>query len=483
MHTDVLIIGGGIAGLACGFALSDAGLAVTLLESSDTLGGRARSWQDQATGDTVDIGPHILLSEYHNMLRLLELLGTREQVVWQQDKFITLVDRPRPVPIRMHRLPAPLHFLPSMLGAPQVSLSDMASNRRLIWFVLRMQDADVLRLDDVPADDFLRRMGVSERFIDWFWRSAAMAIMNVPLERCSTGALLHFFRYMIGKSGYRVGFAAGGLADLFAPPAARRIEAAGGRVVLRTEVAALTVTDGAVSAVRLADGSDIAARYCVAAVPPQQLLPLLPAAWREHRVFAQLAGVEPSPYISTYLWFDRKLTGERFWTRVWSPTNLNYDFYDLSNIRAGWQERPSLIASNVIFSGRVEDLSDGDIIAATVDELAAFAPDAKRATVRHARVHRIPMAIPAPFPGSEQRRPDTRSPIEGLLLAGDWVRTGLPASMEGATRAGLLAAEQTLAALGRRRQLASPPPEVGAAARAAGSLERLSRRRSSGSPP
>jgi 15-cis-phytoene desaturase len=461
MDTDVIIIGGGIAGLACALELGKAGLGVTLLERSDILGGRACSWTDPATGDRVDIGPHILLTEYRNMLRLLDKLGTGDRIVWQSGKFITLVDQPHPVAIYMRHLPAPLHFLPSLLKAPQVSQLDLLSNYRLLWQVMRLRPADALELDTISAEEHLRRMGVSGRMIDWFWRSAAMSIMNVPLEHCSAGALLSFFRYMMGISGYQVGFAGEGLGDLFAPESVRRIEAAGGRVLLQAEVVRLIGKNETLTGVELADGSRIAAPLCVAAIPPQALRPLLPEPWvQQHDVFKRLADFKPSPYISSYIWFDRKLTHERFWTRVWSPTNLNYDSYDLSNIRPGWAERPSVIASNIVYSYRAAELSDEEVIEATVQEIAAFAPVAAQAQVRHARVHRIPMAIPAPYPGSERLRPTPRTAIDGLFLAGDWLQTGLPASMESAVRAGWLAAEQILAATGRPRQLALPPPSV-----------------------
>lgn len=458
---DVIIIGGGIAGLASALALCQHGLQVTLLECSALLGGRARSWIDPQTGDTVDIGPHILLTEYRNMLHLLEQLGTRELVTWQSGKFITLVDQPQPVSIYMHNLPAPLHFLPSLLKAPQISQRDLLSNRKLLWKVTRLQTEDAMALDAVSAEEHLQQMGVSQRMIDWFWRSAAMSIMNVPLEHCSAGALLSFFRYMMGISGYQVGFASVGLADLFAPQAVEHIQAAGGRVLMQAEVVEIVGDDNRFHAVRLADGTRLSATHCIAAVPPQQLRPLLPEAWtQQHTLFRSLSAFQPSPYVSSYIWFDRKLTQERFWTRVWSPTNLNYDSYDLSNIRPGWEQRPSLISSNIVYSYRADELSDDEIIAATVQEIASFAPEAAQAKIQHAQVHRIPMAIPAPYPGSERLRPAPSTPISGLYLAGDWLQTGLPASMESAVRGAWLAAEQVLCASGQPTQLAIPPPKV-----------------------
>lgn len=462
MQTDVLIVGGGIAGLAAAVALSDRQISVVLAERTPHLGGRARSWDDPATGDRVDIGPHILLNEYQNMLALLKRLGTHDDIVWQTDKFLTVVEKRRATVIRNYPLPAPFHGLPSLLHARAVSTADMLSNRRVLWAVLRMSEADLLQLDNLNAEEYLQSMGVSRRFIDWHWALTAMAILNLPLAQCSAGALLRFYQFMMSHRNVAMGFPAVALSDLFVPDARRVIEANGGRVLLPAPVAEFTVaSSGRLSGAMLGDGTRIQARFVIAAIAPHDLAPLLPPPLQGTALAAALASFVPNPYISTYLWFDRKLTQEPSWARNWSPTNLNYDSYDLSNIRRGWGERPSVIASNIIYSHRAHGMTDDEIIAATVDELAEFLPDAKHARLRHARVHRIDMAIPCAFPGTEQQRPDTRTPLPNLFLAGDWIRTHLPASMEGAVRAGWLAAEQVLNDLDRPEPLAHaiPPPE------------------------
>lgn len=148
---------------------------------------------------------------------------------------------------------------------------------------------------------------------------------------------------------------------------------------------------------------------------------------------------------------------ERFISHLWSPTRLNYDFYDLSKIRRGWDSRPSILASNIIYSHRAQAMSDEEIIRATMREIVEFAPAATQAHILHSRVHRIPMAIPCPVPGTEVKRPPTRTSISGLVLAGDWIQTQLPYCMESAVRSGWLAAEQVLAERGTPRRLAIPP--------------------------
>ena len=455
----VVVIGGGLAGLSCAVALSDAGIPVRLFEGADEFGGRALSRVDEVTGETVDIGPHVLTSDHRNTLALLERLGTDGDIRWQPERFITLIDDGKAVPMRNYRLPAPLHFLPNFFHVEKLSVADICSARHVLWHVMQMNEAGVLDLDERVAEDVLREMGVSEAFIDWFWRTVCMAIMNVPLEQCSAGALFRFLEMMSGRSDFHFGFPTVGLADLYLPQSLNVITTAGSEARRATPVKSINMNGGEVSAVVLDDGSRVDARQCVIAVPPAALAHLLSDAAQQRTIVPHLSDFGPSPYISTYLWFSRKLTRERFWARVWSPKNFNYDFYDLSNIRP--RTRPgSLIATNIIFSEHCNEQDDETIIDATLRELAEFLPDARREYLEHARVHRIAMAITAPHPGFENRRPATRTAVAGLFLAGDWINTAVPESMESAVRAGFLAAEAVAADRGIELRKALPLPPM-----------------------
>ena len=119
-----------------------------------------------------------------------------------------------------------------------------------------------------------------------------------------------------------------------------------------------------------------------------------------------------------------------------------------------------MVATNIIWSHRAAELSDREIIDATLAEIADFAPAARRANLTGAAVHHIPMSVPCATPGIETRRPAIHQE-KGLFIAGDWVDTGLPFCMESATRAGALAAEQRLAERSITAKLALPTPVPG----------------------
>lgn len=463
MEADVLIAGAGVAGLACAAALADAGWRVAVFERDEAPGGRAASWTDEATGDVVDIGPHVLSSEHHHFIALMERLGTADQVLWQPDPFITLLDKGRKLRISSRTWLPPLQGLPNLSTAlSSVSALDLFSNWRVTLQATRLSEAATLALDHEDALSYLRRMGVTREVVDWFWTPVVMSLLNVPLERCSAAAMMRVFRLMVGRSGYHFGFPRAGLVELFAPGCRKRIERAGGSVLTSTAVRGLMVSDARFEGFVLAGGRRVRSRCGVLALTPQALAEACATggAGALGSLVEDARRFEPSPYVASMIWFDRKITHERFWARVWRPEDLNTDFYDLSNIRGHGGRAPSLVVSNAIHAHEAWHWSDEEIVERTRREIAEFAPGAERATVRHSRVHRIPMAIHAPLPGSESLRPPNSTAVRGLWLAGDWTATAVPCSMESAARSAAVAAEAVAAHLGRSLRLVKPPPET-----------------------
>jgi 15-cis-phytoene desaturase len=345
--------------------------------------------------------------------------------------------------------------MPGILAAPGLGMADYLSMAPTGWRGMRFGEEQVPGLDRVSGLDFFRTQGVTEAMIDWWWRFASMVVTNVPLERVSAASLMRIQAQLSGYRGLHFGFAKVGLGELYTEQAVRVVERAGGRVLTGRGVAYLSRnTAGRATGVVLADGTAIPAQQVVSALPPQDLASVLPRGWEGRAPFDALPRFEPSPYICVYLWFDRNLKAERFASHLWSPARLNYDFYDLTQIRRGWRGRPTVIASNIIYSHRAHHLSDAEIVRRTVAELAEMAPRAARARLLHADVHRVPMAIPCPTVGFEGMRPAARSPLPGLTLAGDWTRTLMPCTMAGATKSGYIAAETVLAERGIQARLA-----------------------------
>ncbi len=318
-RADVLVVGGGVAGLSCAVALSDAGLRTIVLEASAVLGGRARSWPHAATGDTVDIGPHVVHSEYANFLKFLERCGTRECITWQPQPVITIATTPA-FRLRRHALPPPLEVFPDMLHAPGLKLRDILSNMKPSLRALQLEESRLHAFDAMTGLDWLLSCGATPAMIDWFWRLASLATMNVPLERCSAAALMRVHAQITGHRGFHFGFPQVGLSDLYVDQSVAIIESADGCVVFDSR-AARSEREGDGHVVTTDDGRRFAARHLVYAVPPAELREL-------DATLSPSSPIEPSPYKSIYLWFDRPITHELFWAQQPAPGRLNCDFYN-----------------------------------------------------------------------------------------------------------------------------------------------------------
>ena len=463
MSPDALVVGAGVAGLRCALALADAGMKVLVLEASPHAGGRAASWTDETTGMQVDIGPHVLTSEHRNFMAMLQRLGTADKVEWQRRPLVTLQDGRGVLRMPSPRLPPPLHGISLAARAlTRLSFRDGWSHLRIAWRAARLNERTLRELDVEEAHAYLRDMGVRPAAVEWFWRSAMLALLNVPLEQCSAASMMRVFRLMLGRSGYHFGFPRVALAQLYVPGCCRAVVRSGGQVLFGARVRRLRIAHGRIFGVEMEDGHFIDAPHTVLALPPSELAAI--AGESREPALEPLATAaryfRPSPYISTYVWFDRPVTTERFWARVWTPQGLNTDFYNLSRIRPALAGEPSVIAANAIGPMARGDWPDGRIVEHTINEVKEFAPLARQAHVVHARVHRTPMAIPQPRPGTEALRPRNETPVAGLWIAGDWTDTSLPFSMESAARSGALAAEAVLQAAGRPQTLSIAAPET-----------------------
>jgi zeta-carotene desaturase len=85
-------------------------------------------------------------------------------------------------------------------------------------------------------------------------------------------------------------------------------------------------------------------------------------------------------------------------------------------------------------------LENDGLIALALRELRESLPEARAARVVSATVVKERRATYSLAPG-QPKRPPTVTGVDGLVLAGDWVETGLPPTIEGAAISGRLAAE------------------------------------------
>jgi zeta-carotene desaturase len=236
------------------------------------------------------------------------------------------------------------------------------------------------------------------------------------------------------------------LSQLYSEPVPRLLSSRRGEVRLRARVERLRLTAGRADGLVLADGEEQAADYVVAAVPWHALPALLPPELVEREsYFGDVRRLEGSPITAVHLWFDRPLAVPEHCVLLDREVQWVFD----KSVPGGNAYLGLVVSASRDWLPR----SRADILARALRDLEDALLVVRGATILRSAVIKEPNATFSPLPGSECWRPGPVSPIPGLFVAGDWTRTGWPATMEGAVRSGYLCAEAILAAENRPRRL------------------------------
>ena len=435
---DILVIGGGFAGLAASVALAESGRRVRLLEQKPHLGGRARSFLDSTTGCTVDNGQHIFMGCYHATKRFLSTIGTLDRVRFQERLTVHFLDRDgRLSRLECSDLPSPWHMLFGVLHSGSFTFRHKLEVLRL-GIALQQRSATQDGPKGLSVREWLTGLGQSERLQRNFWDLLCIAALNEDPEIANAALFERVLRLALFTSpaDSRLGIARVGLSEVYVDAAADFIRAKGGRVECGCGVSGLLVCQGHCRGVLLSTGEQVEAESVVSAVPCFQLASLLPGELlRREPFFAALIFLRPAPIISINLWFDRPIT--------------DLDFAGLRGATAQWLFNRGKIADRrdgyvtLVLSGAYRQIakSKDELLATALRELGDFFPEAGQAHLLHSLVIKERFATFSPTCEAEELRPAARTPVRGLFLAGDWTATGLPATIEGAVQSGYAAAQ------------------------------------------
>jgi zeta-carotene desaturase len=431
--SKVLIAGGGLAGLSAAAALGSAGFDVELFEARPFLGGRATSYpvpgSAEEEAETIDNCQHVLLRCCVNLLDFYERLGVREHIKFHRE-FYFIEPGGRVSILRRGPFPAPFHFTDSFLG---MSFLDKGDKLAIAKAFLALQRDRTRRtdLDSITMLDWLTEKRQTPRAIERFWRQVLVSAINEDLDRMAArhGFQVFWQGFLARPDSYEMGVPAVPLCRLYAAEAWRGL----GRVHfrLRTPVERITPEGFTV------DGILESADYYICALPFERL----PAAGLD------APPLEHSPITGVHLWFDREIT------KLPHATLLDRTMQWMFNKNSGRYLQLVVSASRSLTAR-----SRNEIIEIALADLAEFFPAVQEATLLKGHVVKEQRATFSAAPAVESLRPPNATSAPNLFLAGDWTRTGWPATMEGAVRSGYLAAEAVAGAAGMPAKFLVPDP-------------------------
>ncbi len=462
----VLIIGGGLAGLAAAVRLTELDYEVTLLETRKKLGGRATSFTDPRTGDVLDNCQHVLMGCCTYLIDFYDRLGVLDTIEWHTELYWTrgqgLIDRLKP-----GWLPAPLHFSGSFGRFRSYTRQEKRHLARAMWRMIRLGRAGRLAWRERTFLEFLRECGQPDELIRSYWQVVVVSACNLPVERVSAEAALQVFQegFLASKWSSAMGLASVPLWSLY-DPAHEVIEQAGGTVRLGVSVKSINFDGRRATGVVTGHGL-IESPTIVSAVPFDRLDKLVGAAMRKADArLQQLESFSVSPILGVHLVFDQPVM------TLPHLVLIDRGVHWLFNKGTDGEGRQHIHA---VISAADEwmPLPEEEITRRVLDDVHHVIPASRGLEPVRVRAVKEKRATFAAVPGVDRIRPgaapggpassDGLAPggIPNLFLAGDWCDTGWPATMEGAVRSGYAVAESIS---GHSCRIGEVPPGALAAA-------------------
>jgi squalene-associated FAD-dependent desaturase len=466
---SVLVIGGGLAGLASAVALSEAGIQVQLLEKRPHLGGRATSYT-LPDGEEVDNCQHVTLGCCTNLSDFYRRAGAEGKVRFY-DRLYFVEHSGRRFSIAASALPPPLHMAPSFACFGALGIDDKRAIARALLAIAHSAGAPP-DIAGASMLDWLHRMRQTPGAIERFWRVVLVSALDEELARTDAryGIEVFWKAFLGNRAGYRLGIPSVPLAELY-EGCREAVERRGGNVKIRAAVREIRLHENRFANALLEDGSEVVADACIASVPHSAVGALFPNGFGHDRGFLEgLCHLRTAPIAGVHFWFDRVVMKEPFLALLdhttqwifnksllqsqgdWGPANASKTARSAPGTTRSGQYLQLVISASYDLVPK----SRQEIIDLCRAELQDVLPAARDAKLEKATVIKEVHATFSPEPGVDRWRPLQKTPVPNLFLAGDWTRTGWPSTMEGAVRSGYLAAEGVLSFLGEPRTFLRP---------------------------
>jgi len=418
--SGVAVVGAGWAGLAAAVALAEQGVRVTVFEASRSLGGRAR--RVSIDGVDLDNGQHVLIGAYRETLRLMRQVGADpDELLLRLPLELRYADG---FHLRAPRLPYPLNLLTALLRAKGLDLAQSFGALRFLASLRAREfriepDCSVARL----LDDHMQSGALRTRV----WEPLCVSALNTPVERASAQIFVNVLRD--GLTGARAAsdllIARTDLSRLFPEPAAEYVKARGGAIELGIPVRRIARAPGGF---RLNDAGTFS-RVVIACGPHQagQLLVQLSAL---DEALSAINAFAYEPIVTCYLQYPESVS-------------LPAPMLGFSGGIAQWVfDRgrlggpKGLLAAVISASGAHEHLTKEELTARIGIELKAAlgelpSPQWSQVIAEKRATFSCTPAL---------ARPEAFTAIRGLVLAGDYVASEYPGTLEAAVRSGIAAA-------------------------------------------
>ena len=286
---------------------------------------------------------------------------------------------------------------------------------------------------------WLKRHHQTDSAIDRFWNLIILPTLNDDISEVSADMGLMVFQESVlkSRSSAGIGYAKVGLSELVSEATKSYLSARGGEVLLGIGAREIAVDGDMVCGVQTSNGV-VKGDWYISALPSYDLTAMLPQSLADGDFFSRAKGLSYSPIVDVHIWYDRPVMDEAFSGFVDSPLQW---VFNKTRMRGHEGDSGQYLCISLSGAWQYADMPKQEIREMFLDEMKRVFPRARDAQVERLLVVKQPRATFRSVPGVEAHRLPSATPISNLFLAGEWVDTGWPGTMEGAVRSGRAAAQ------------------------------------------
>jgi squalene-associated FAD-dependent desaturase len=425
---SVTIIGGGLAGLSSAIFLHKKGYNVQIFESSPKLGGRAYAFYDREKNLYFDNGQHILAGWYENTFEYLKIIGSYDKLHFQPHLEVNFYDANKnSFNLKTYNLPAPFNLLIGLLNFKALSSSDKFSVFKIYKI---FTDKNLEHLSNV--DELLKAIKQTPNLIKYFWEPFILAVFNARPENINCKIFIDILKNGFSKKAFStLVIPKLNLNELFIDNALTYFENNRIKIFQKEKITRVFIEDKKVKHVLTESENEIKSDFFISALPFFRFKDIFEIN-DYNGYFKDAGGLKPSSIISVHLFFENNIPNDLL-------KNNSFGMTGLIDTKVQWifkrnSKHLSLVISASDFLDELTDEANETIYKNCLSDLSKCLTGFNDLIIKDYKIIKEKRATFIPDNLSIEKRPNQKTQIQNFFIAGDWTKTGLPATIESAIK-------------------------------------------------
>ena len=425
MTKKCLVVGGGFAGLSAAVYLSKNSFQVDLIEASPKPGGRAYSFLEKSTDTVIDNGQHILMGCYDETLKFLKIIAADKNLTYQKNLEVNFLKKDfKEITLKSAGSFYPFNLIFGLLKFEALNFSERLTLLRLL---LKLPFISSQKFSNLTVYNWLVKENQNENIRKSFWDIIAIGALNTSTTKASAKVFVEVLKriFLKGNFASTIILPKKGLSETYCEDALEYLTSRGSKIMFSETVEEITIDNNYIKDIRTSKNTYYNYDYIIFAVPHYSLMKII----KDESILPSI-NFEYSTIVNIHIWLKEN--------------KLDKPFYGLIDSQVHWVFNKGTHLNLVISDANfLSEKSNEEIFDMAAVELEKFLK-IEREMITEFRVIKEKHATFIPSNELNHKRPPQKTKIKNLVLAGDWVDTGLPSTIESAVKSGRAAAEIVL---------------------------------------